>query len=220
VGGWGGASGFGQLGAANGECMTSNCIQTTGTRDRTDYGRMIEQWRNDARGAWIAGLNSAYGREAIRATRFVVVNGPRIGARFIPGLGFAVLGYELYKNREAIAGGVQSIINAVSGTDSDKQAGGALTADAGAKTPDLPSGLTGDNPREGSGNRVNTDLPGGSQEVFDSLTGGKSSTQDDGTKVGANGVRLRPGKEGEGPRIDIPSLGPRPHETIHFPPGT
>jgi RHS repeat-associated protein len=142
AGGWGGASGFGAVGI-----VELPPIEVIGTRDRTDYGRMIEQWRNDARGAWIAGLNSSFGREALRAGRFALVNGPRIGARFIPGLGFAVLGYELYKNREAIAGGVQSIINAVSGTDSDKQAGPALDADKGTKSgdkdPSTPTGQRG-----------------------------------------------------------------------------
>ena len=88
----------------------------------------------------------------------------------------------------------------------------------GNSTPDLPDGLTGDNPRPGSGNRVNTDLPGGAQGVFDDLTGGKSTDQGNGTKVGSNGVRIRPGKTGEGPRVDIPAKGDRPHETIHFPP--
>jgi len=87
------------------------------------------------------------------------------------------------------------------------------------KPPELPTGLTGENPRQGSGNRINTDLPGGSQGVFDGLSGGKSTTQDDGTPVAPNGVRLRPGKDGQGPCIDMPANGSRPHETIHFPPG-
>ena len=87
---------------------------------------------------------------------------------------------------------------------------------AGA-VPDLPSGLTGENPRDGTGKRINTDLTGGADEVFDRLTGGHSRTLPDGTKVEPNGVRLRPGTENSGPRVDIPAKGQRPHETIHFP---
>jgi RHS repeat-associated protein len=89
----------------------------------------------------------------------------------------------------------------------------------GTAAPDLPTGLTGDNPRQGSGNRINTDLPGGAQDVFDRLGGGKATTHNDGTQVAPNGVRLRPEKNGQGPRVDIPANGSRPHETIHFPPG-
>jgi RHS repeat-associated protein len=87
------------------------------------------------------------------------------------------------------------------------------------ETPELPTGLTGQNPQNSSGKRTNTDLPGNSQGVFDRLSGGKSTTQPDGTKVAPNGVRLRPGSGGQGPRIDIPGRGSRPPETIHFPPG-
>lgn len=54
---------------------------------------------------------------------------------------------------------------------------------------------------------------------FDSLSGGQSTTQDDGTQVAPNGVRHRPGDDVQGPRIDIPANGSRPPETIHFPLG-
>jgi len=83
----------------------------------------------------------------------------------------------------------------------------------------LPTDLTGQNPRDGSGRRVNTDLPGGSKDVFDQLSGGRSTDQGDGTKIAPNGVRWRPGVGDQGPRVDIPANGARPHETIHFPPG-
>lgn len=85
--------------------------------------------------------------------------------------------------------------------------------------PELPDGLTGENPREGSGNRINTDSKRDPQQIFDELTGGQSETQPNGHQVGPNGVRLRPGSGTKGPRIDIPAKPPRPHETIHFPPG-
>lgn len=83
--------------------------------------------------------------------------------------------------------------------------------------PELPDSLTGQNPREGSGKRVNTDLPGGAEELFDELSGGKSETLPDGTKVAPNGVRYRSGNEERGPRVDIPAKGTRKHETVHFP---
>ncbi len=80
----------------------------------------------------------------------------------------------------------------------------------------LPDGLTGTNPRETSG-RINTDGAGIPEEKFDELTGGQSVTDSNGHRVGANGVRLRPGTETKGPRIDIPAKGDRKHETIHWP---
>jgi len=111
--------------------------------------------------------------------------------------------------------GLAALINValVSSTASDDT---ILSAEQGTE---LPEDLTGNNPREGSG-RTNTDLPGDSQGVFDRLSGGKSTTQPDGSKVAPNGVRFRPGQDGKGPRIDIPAKGSRSHETIHFPVGT
>ncbi len=82
----------------------------------------------------------------------------------------------------------------------------------------LPGALLGSNGKP-AGKRINTDLPGINptpDELFDKLTGGKSKTLPDGTKVGDNGVRIRFPK-GTGPRIDIPENGSKPHETIHFP---
>jgi hypothetical protein len=82
----------------------------------------------------------------------------------------------------------------------------------------LPGDLLGSNGKP-AGKRINTDLPGINptpDELFDKLTGGKSKTLPDGTKVGDNGVRIRFPK-GTGPRIDIPENGSKPHETIHFP---
>jgi hypothetical protein len=82
----------------------------------------------------------------------------------------------------------------------------------------LPGDLLGNNGRPG-GKRINTDLPGVNptpDELFDKLTGGKNTVLPDGTKVGDNGVRLRP-DQGQGQRLDIPANGDKPHETIHFP---
>jgi len=39
---------------------------------------------------------------------------------------------------------------------------------------------------------------------------------DDGQSVATNGVRLRPATETNGPRIDIPANGNKPHETLHY----
>lgn len=79
----------------------------------------------------------------------------------------------------------------------------------------LPGDLLGNNGKPG-GKRINTDLPGINptpDELFDKLTGGKSKTLPDGTKVGDNWFDC----DLIGPRIDIPSNGSKPHETIHFP---
>lgn len=94
-------------------------------------------------------------------------------------------------------------------------------SDEGESCPPLPDDLTGNNPVPGTGNRTNTDLPGGSdaaEDVFDRLTGGNSQTDpDSGHRVGPNGVRIRVGDDGR-PRVEIPSSGSREHETIHFNP--
>jgi RHS repeat-associated protein len=89
------------------------------------------------------------------------------------------------------------------------------------RCPPLPDGLLGDNVRDGSGNRKKSDLPGGQEaadELFDQLTGGtgKPDPNNPDHSVGENGVRKRPRKSGKGPRVDIPSKGGKPHETIHF----
>jgi RHS repeat-associated protein len=100
---------------------------------------------------------------------------------------------------------------------------GGIVADQifSSEVPPLPEDLTGENPRQGSGNRINTDLPGELlDDVVDALTGGVTSEGERGSRSCPNGVLIRPGKPGEGPRIDIPASGDRPHETIHFPPGT
>jgi hypothetical protein len=85
----------------------------------------------------------------------------------------------------------------------------------------LPNQLVGINPRESTGQRVNTELPGSraeAEELFDRLTGGKSCVDPKtGHRVGSNGVRLRFKPDGS-PRIDIPAHNGLPPETIHFNP--
>jgi RHS repeat-associated protein len=90
-----------------------------------------------------------------------------------------------------------------------------------SKVPDLPTGIVGDNPRQSSGKRTNTDLPASEfpGKIAD-LTGGELSDLLGGDKLCPNGVRIRQGRNGQGPRIDIPANGPKPPEGLHFPPGT
>lgn len=38
-----------------------------------------------------------------------------------------------------------------------------------------------------------------------------------GSRVGENGIILRPETDKSGPRIDIPAKGDKPHETLHYP---
>ncbi len=111
--------------------------------------------------------------------------------------------------------------------NSDNQQGdgssGQRKADQGP--PPLPDRIVGNNPRP-TRTRTNTDLPADAfPEAVDGLTGGKVSNSDPNNPDQMccdNGVRIRPGdsSRGEGPRIDIPSNGSKPRETIHFPPTT
>ena len=90
-----------------------------------------------------------------------------------------------------------------------------------AAAPDIPDDLYGDNPRDSTGKRTNTDLPSGDfEDAVKDLTGGNLTGLPGGHQVCPNGVRVRPPKNGEGPRIDIPAKGSKPPETIHFPPET
>jgi len=89
-------------------------------------------------------------------------------------------------------------------------------------TQDDNSGLRGDRYNNGPLDPAH----GGSGDAgkdFDTLTGGKSgpAVPEDrypaGTRVGDNGVALRPATDSSGPRIDIPANGDKPHETLHYP---
>ena len=111
-------------------------------------------------------------------------------------------------------------------------AGGAGQSGAKGTAPPLPGGLVGTQDGKGGqrGGRHNSGPlapehggTGNADQDFNNLTGGRSapdSTGDypPGTQVGENGVRLRPAKGLEGPRIDIPANGAKPHETLHYPP--
>ena len=104
------------------------------------------------------------------------------------------------------------------------------TAAAAAPAVPLPPGLVGtqDDKSGLSGGRVlNGPLDpahggvGDAGKDFDTLTGGKSgpppagSTLPAGSRVGDNGIVLRPGQDGS--RIDIPANGDKPRETLHYP---
>ena len=110
---------------------------------------------------------------------------------------------------------------------------GALLYDAihnDSSAPELPTDLVGDqsDDRAGQsrGKRHNsgplTPENGGSgnaEDDFEKLTGGTGKPVEgrkEGTRKGDNGVTIRPGKEGEGLRIDIPANGDKPPETLHY----
>lgn len=57
---------------------------------------------------------------------------------------------------------------------------------------------------------------GDAQKDYDKLAGGRWTEQPDGMRIGENGIRYRPGTGPDGPRIDIPSNGMKPHETLHY----
>lgn len=98
------------------------------------------------------------------------------------------------------------------------QPSGPQTNQPSTTQPTQPGGPTiGNNPRPSSGQRVNTDLPGGeaaAKAKFDELTGGTSRIDPEtGHLVGENGVRLRFDEVDGRYRIDRPGSPP---ETIHF----
>jgi hypothetical protein len=100
-----------------------------------------------------------------------------------------------------------------------------------AAGPALPGGLVGtqDSKAGTSGNRhISGPLDpksggtGNATKDFEKLTGGKykdapaNSGLPAGAKVGENGIILRPGTSGSGARIDIPAVGGKTHETLHY----
>lgn len=93
--------------------------------------------------------------------------------------------------------------------------------------PDGPVGTKDEKTRQ-QGKRLNNGpldpVYGGSGDAgkyFETLTGGTQGAapidSKQGTKVGDNGVRYRPGDATEGARIDIPAKGEKTHETLHYP---
>ena len=101
----------------------------------------------------------------------------------------------------------------------------------GKSCPDLPEDLVGgqDDPRAGpsyGGGRHNSGPlspeHGGTGDAgrdFDKLTGGTgvdAPGRESGIQTGENGITIRPGKSGQGPRIDIPGNGSKPPETLHY----
>jgi hypothetical protein len=97
-----------------------------------------------------------------------------------------------------------------------------LTAGVGIAITNAPGNVTIAGKRHNSGpldpSQGGTGNP---QKDFDALTGGQSGPAGDryppGTLIGPNGITLRPGTGGKGPRIDIPEKGPKPPETLHYP---
>jgi RHS repeat-associated protein len=127
----------------------------------------------------------------------------------------------------AAAGGV---IGAGVGLWGTKELLGYLSEGKGDDdVPGLPDGLVGvqDDKSGDRGNRhVSGPLTpehggtGNAQDDFDHLTGGSGKPAPDnypeGTRIGSNGIVIRPGTESKGPRIDIPAKGGKPHETLHY----
>ena len=121
----------------------------------------------------------------------------------------------------AIGGPAGAVAGAAIGLAIGVAAGEILFNAPPKDAPPLPGEIVGDNPRQSSGKRINTDKPAGDfPGIVDGLTGGNTKADDKGRAVCPNGVQIRPGKPGQGPRIDIPENETKPPETIHFPPGT
>jgi RHS repeat-associated protein len=96
-----------------------------------------------------------------------------------------------------------------------------------APIPDKPVGV-GPKPKEGKINSgplaPQNGGTGNPDEDFEHLTGGQNhpappeSGLPSGSRVGTNGIVIRPGTKGNGPRIDIPKKGSKPPEVLHYPP--
>ena len=97
--------------------------------------------------------------------------------------------------------------------------------------PPVPTGPVGTPPhKEGKGGQTQSGPlhpdhgnTGDPDKDFGHLTGGtgrpnEAGGRPAGTQVGGNGVQIRPGSTGQGPRIDVPPNGTKPGETLHYPP--
>jgi RHS repeat-associated protein len=115
----------------------------------------------------------------------------------------------------------------VQSTSSNSSSSGSGQQGGGDKAPSVPDKLVGtvDDKSGQQGGRVNNGPlapdnggTGDAAKDFGKLTGGKigESGKYPGVR-GENGIGMRPGKEGEGPRIDIPANGNKPAETLHYP---
>ncbi|HEX7031208.1 MAG TPA: RHS repeat-associated core domain-containing protein, partial [Gammaproteobacteria bacterium] len=98
-------------------------------------------------------------------------------------------------------------------------------------SPEIPEGLVGEQDGKGGSKKGRHNSgplseenggTGSAEKDFEKLTGGNSgpapegSRLPEGSRVGENGIVLRPSENG--PRIDIPSNGDKPRETLHYPP--
>ena len=122
-------------------------------------------------------------------------------------------------------GGAAAVVATIPGDAVRNENGNDSAGDA----PGLPDGLVGvqDDKSGERGNRHNSGplAPehGGTGEAhddFDYLTGGTGKQAPDnypeGTRMGDNGIIIRPGINDKGARIDIPANGDKPHETLHY----
>ena len=166
------------------------------------------------------------------------MSAPALVARFavgaeLPGLGIGILAGEfLYWALEKyfpVACDTPPYYNSTgdSGNSGASNPGRGATGNA----PPVPDELVGTPPNKSRPNRTNSGPLdpsfGGTGDAgadFNKLTGGtgapppEGSTLPSGSQVGDNGITLRPGPDG--PRIDIPSKGSKPAETLHYPGGS
>jgi RHS repeat-associated protein len=163
----------------------------------------------------------------LEATAGVLVAGA-IYTQLSPDQQRAVLGAVGTLGKYTIFGNLVSVGNLMlsEGAKSSEPASGE------SKTPELPDKLVGveDDKSGRQGNRVNNGPldpthggTGDPEQDFDTLTGGDhgpapgDSAYPPGTRIGSNGIALRPPRGDSGARIDIPANGTKPHETLHYP---
>jgi uncharacterized protein RhaS with RHS repeats len=151
---------------------------------------------------------------------------PALVAEAVPLLLIGGIYYTLQtpeKQREMVRS-LQRVFDSVSRADAAPQGN---EADTGLPTDlvgeqDKKSGARGDRHNSGPLDPSNGGT-GDAQKDFDKLTGGKNGPAPadkkfpPGTQVGKNNVAIRPGQGNDGPRIDVPANGRKPHETLHYP---
>jgi hypothetical protein len=159
---------------------------------------------------------------------------------FVPGVGWVssavitggFIAYQLYDSREALTKAWSNILSSEAADGDSAKDSGGKAEEANDAVPPVPSVLVGDQSSDLAGLTKNgkrhtsgpmTPENGGTGDAardFDKLTGNTSQpaggTYPPGTLIGPNGVVLRPGQKGSGPRIEIPSTGSKPPETLHY----
>ncbi|OYU12055.1 MAG: hypothetical protein CFE38_09720 [Comamonadaceae bacterium PBBC1] len=224
----GNATGYEWTAAAAGGCASSR----VGGGSCTDG--IAQAWGSMATSYVMMGaateLKAAYDRDQYQANLYASVRALRavIDIATDAGGGAAARGFWTW----LVGGSASAALGGWAGRNWDKISVVLNVNGADSAAPPVPGDLVGDQSSDSAGLTKNgkrhTSGPmtpgnggtGDASKDFDKLTGGNSQpaggTYPPGTLIGPNGVVLRPGQKGSGPRIDIPGNGSKPPETLHY----